>query len=522
MNVLAMLERRADEQFNLIEQLLLCHLQPRTRGNIALLYEQDAISYGELACAVARTREYLRAESIGRGDRVGIMLPDTPAFVFLFLASVSLGAIPVPIHPRHNPDDALAMLRHVGARVCFVDAAAELRQEASGVVTHAVSPTLSDIVGELTAAEPGRFVPEPTVAGDCLYLLFSSGTTGRPKAIPRRHSDVLWTAAAFAEDVLQIQASDRVLAVPKLTFGYSLVGNLLHSLLYGASSILIPNPSTAPVMLEAIERHRPTIFLAQPRMLAEFTELIRDPALLHCLRKVVSAGDTLSDPVRQRWQARTGLYVADGFGSTEVGHIFLSSAATQDAAEGARLPVRDCELRVIDEAGAAVPDGTVGRLCIRSPGLSRSYWNDPERTARQFDGGWFTSDDLFVKLDAAYFFAGRRDDMIKTGCGEWVAPGKLEALLLREGAVSDCAIVGVHDERDVVCIRAYVVRGSSEESDAGLSKRLQRLAEQAWPGLDFMRIHSVEMIDSIPRSVNGKVQRHLLGARTLTDFAYQC
>ena len=258
--------------------------------------------------------------------RVGLVVPDVPSYVYLLLAAMSLGAIAVPISPKHNVADAHEMLRHVGASAVFViDALAAAHSESqaargSKLRIVAVTPTLDDAHASNSAE---LFVPEVTVGGDVLYLLFSSGTTGRPKAIQRRHADIAHTAMAFADDVLMMKPQDRVLAVPKLTFGYALAGNLLFSLLYGATAILVPMVPTAEIMLAAIRRHRPTIFLAQPRMLAELSELIREPAEVRSIRATVSAGDVLSDAVRNRWMEKTGLEVVDGFGSTEVGHIFL-------------------------------------------------------------------------------------------------------------------------------------------------------------------------------------------------------
>jgi acyl-coenzyme A synthetase/AMP-(fatty) acid ligase len=514
-----------DAPYNLIDALLLKHLANGHGDRPALIFDSLVISYSELARAVIRARALLEMQSIGRSDRVGLVVPDVPAYVYLLLAAISLGAIAVPISPKHNVADAHEMLRHVGASTVFVLdalAAAHAGSEAAragNLRVISVTPTLDD-----AHASGGieTFAPEVTVGGDVLYLLFSSGTTGRPKAIQRRHADIAHTAMAFGEDVLMMSPHDRVVAVPKLTFGYALAGNLLFSLIYGATSILTPQISTAETMLAAIRRHRPTIFLAQPRMLAELAELIGEPAEVRSIRATVSAGDVLSDAVRDRWSAKTGLEIIDGFGSTEVGHIFLCNKGSARPHDSVGTLLRGYQAKIVGENGAALGDGTPGRLCIRGASLTTGYWNDPERTLAAFRDGWFMSDDLFVTKDSHFFYAGRRDDMVKTGCGEWVAPHHVENVLLRAVGVRDCAVVGAHDEREVVRVKAYVVREPSSESDQALARRLMQLPAQEWPALDHMRVHMIEFIDSIPRSINGKIQRHRLAPKTLSEFAYEC
>jgi acyl-coenzyme A synthetase/AMP-(fatty) acid ligase len=512
-------------RYNLIEALLLRHLENDRGDDPALVWDSLVISYSQLARGVVHARAQLKAEGIGRSDRVGLIVTDVPAFAYLLLATMSLGAIAVPISPKYNVADAHEMLRHVGASTVFVIdalAAAHSRAEAelvSPVRVIAVTPTLDDAhVGSGSEL----FVPEATVGGDVLYLLFSSGTTGRPKAIQRRHADIEHTALTFGDDVLMMRRQDRVLAVPKLTFGYALAGNLLFSLLRGGASILVPAVSTAEIMLAAIRHHRPTIFLAQPRMLAELAELIREPAELRSIRATVSAGDVLSDAVRNRWMEKTGLEIVDGFGSTEVGHIFLCNTGAARPRDSVGTLLRGYEAKIVGDNGAALGDGIPGSLCIRGASVTTGYWNEPERTVPTFKEGWFRSDDLFVRKGSHYFYAGRRDDMIKTGCGEWIAPHHIENVLLRAAGVRDCAVVGAHDERDVVRVKAFIVRERTAEPDSELARRLMLMPAQEWPAMDHMRVHMIEFLDSIPRSVNGKIQRHRLAPRTLSEFAYEC
>lgn len=506
------------ESFNLIDELLTRQLREGRSARPALVFESHEISYRELAARVSQARQWLISMSVARGDRVGLILPDSPAYVYLLLAAISLGAIAAPINPKLSPGDAQGMLEQVGARIAFYHEGAAA--PAGPVIP--VESTLERQVQRFDPVEWNRIVPEATSPTDPLYLLFSSGTSGHTKAIIRKHVDNLHVNAAFGDDVLQMGEFDRVLAVPKLTFGYSLVGSLMAALLYGGSSVLLPQTSTAKTILESIARDKPTILLAQPRMLGEMADMIGIDTDLTSVRHVVSAGDILTEPVRERWQKKTGLLVIDGFGSTEAGHIFISRRSSDGGPDCSGRALRGFELKIIDGEGNEVPEGSPGRLCIRGASVSSGYWNDPERTRRQFGGTWHFSDDIFIRHGALYYYSGRWDDMIKTGCGEWVAPRKLETVLLSDPAVRDCAVVGAHDSRNILCVKAYVVRADTNEIDADLSDRLKKRVQAEWPGLDHMRVHMLELIPEIPRSTNGKIERQRLAAKSLTEYAYEC
>ena len=515
------------DRLNLIEPLLLRHVRQGRGETAALEFESTTITYAALARAVAYTRELLQAEGIGRGDRVAIVLADSPAFVYLLLAAISLGAIAVPLNPKHNAQDVQDMLSHVGAKAVFIQDATDWAQSVASSCAASMRVVITDLTMRSILPESRRsafedFVPEVTIGADIVYLLFSSGTTGRPKAILRRQADIPWTAAAFAEDVLNMRQTDRVLAVPKLTFGYALAGNLMFSLLYGATAILIPQTSSVHAMRAAIRHYSPSIFLAQPRMLAELMECVTDAAELSCIRTTVSAGDVLPDAVRRSWLDRTGMGIIDGFGSTEAGHIFLCNTHADHPADAVGRVLRGYETKIVTEDGMEAADGSPGRLCIRGASVSSGYWNDPERTQCSFVDDWYISDDVFIRRDGLHFYAGRRDDMIKTGCGEWVAPHYLESVLRNDAGVLDCAVVGTHDERGIIRVKAYIVRSATAESDNALATRLSQLPLRHWPQLEHMRIHMIELIEAIPRSVNGKIQRHRLAPKTLTEFAYQC
>lgn len=384
---------------------------------------------------------------------------------------------------------------------------------------HGVRSELEEAI-TAAAAEPE---PCSSSAGTLAYCLFSSGTTGRPKGIVHRHTDILHCADAYAVAVLGMGEDEVVLAVPKLTFGYGLGGNLLFALLLGAAATLVPEPSTAASIAAAARTYEPSLMLAQPRMISEILGDEAHPAAFTSLRLAVSAGEALSPALYDRWKAATGLELLDGFGSTEVGHIFISNYP-DDARPGcAGRVLPGYEVKILDESGDPLPVGATGALWVKGASVAPFYWNDPDRTATAFRDGWVASGDLFhADSDGYLYYRGRSDEMIKAGCGAWVSPTALEAVLVGHPTVLECAVAGASDADGVVRPRAYAVLHADREPGLALAGELKALVAERWPELSYMHLQDVVFLPALPRTSTGKVQRFKLGAGTLTEFSYEC
>jgi acyl-coenzyme A synthetase/AMP-(fatty) acid ligase len=504
--------RDASERYNLFGDLIVRHLRNGRGDAPALHFESETLSYKILFDRVGIARAILKSEGVGRSDRVGIVLHDSPAYVCIFLAAISLGAVPVGIDRNQNSVDLLGMLQQVGARCVFVgqpDEEHAVAIETSSLDIHAVRVDLllTSMLHDVSEADPLED-HEVCTAGDVLYITFSSGTTGRPKAVIRRHGDILYCAKSVSDGLFAVNSTDVVLPVTKLTFGYSLVGGLMFTLLAGGSLIVSPDRMSADKLAALAQRHRATILLAQPRILAELSGFIESsgPDWLASIKVVTSAGDVLSTAVRERWTALSGLPVVDGFGSVEVGHIFVgdNGGNLPDGALGRAMP--GYELRLVDADGNEVAEGETGRLAIAGASITSGYWNDPRRTREAFVDGWHISDDLFVRSGEIYYYAGRWDDLIKTGCGEWISPVRIENVLRRDTRIADCAVTAMLDSANVTRVKAVVVPLDGSDH-SGLVRDLHNRVEQEWPLLDHMRVHHVEFAATIPRSANGKIMR---------------
>ena len=519
-------EERLRNSLNLSDLLVYRNIREGRGDSVALLYQNSKFTYSKIADLVSRAAEFLRRHGLEPGDRCLMLLPDNPAFVVAFFAVLEMGGTVFPINPAMGEKEVSAIAVRAKVKLIFVDETLAGKYKSLDSLG-AVIVTTGDCSGrraefeegiELLNVSPSR----PDTISDTAYCLFSSGTTGSPKGIPHRHHDIVECIKAYSLPVLGMSSNDRVLAVPKLTFGYGLGGNLLSSFYVGGTSILVPEAPCRESMLEAAARYKPTLFLGQPRVIADLLQRPPYGSFEH-LRLAVSAGEVLASVLYQRWQEAVKVELLDGFGSTEVGHVFISNSVGDVRPGCAGRVLADFEVKILDDQDVEVPPNTIGHLWVRGPSLALEYWEDPERTRQHFRNGWVRTGDLFRQDAEGYLYAcGRADDMIKAGCGQWVSPQEVESVLQEDHSVADCAVIGYSDEYGVVRTKAYVQLHPEHRPSADLEKHLKRMVSERWPEMDYKHLSALEFASELPRSSTGKLQRFRLRPATLTEFSYDC
>jgi benzoate-CoA ligase len=342
------------------------------------------------------------------------------------------------------------------------------------------------------------------------YWLYSSGTTGRPKAIVHLHHDMLFCVEPYLRHVLALTAADRTFAVPRLFFSYGLTSCLYLPLRVGASTVLVAERPDSARVLELVRALRPTVFFSVPTSyVALLRQLGEAPADLGALRLAITAGEPLAAPVYDRWVRKTGVELLDGLGATEVGYIYISNrpGAVRPGASGRLLP--GYRARLLDDEGREVPPGTVGELWMSGESLAAGYWNKHAKTKAAFVGEWYrTGDRYLADGDGYYFYQGRADDLLRVGAN-WVSPLEIETCLLEHPAVAECAVVGGRDADGLEKPRAYVVLQAGAAPD-GLEEALRahvrgRLAPYKAP-------RWVTVVADLPKTATGKIQRYRLRA----------
>jgi benzoate-CoA ligase family protein len=493
------------------------------------------LTYGELDELVTATAAALLAAGIRPEERLLLCMTDTPELVALFLAGLKVGAVPVPVSTMMTGKDLALVALDSRARLLAVSAElAEVGAVASG------SPYLSDVVicqGTLPDAPAGLRVrdwdtfladgaaeraraalPHPTVEDSPGFWLYTSGTTGTPKGAIHRHGSLRVTAETYAREVLGIGPDDVCFSVAKVFFAYGLGNSVTFPFSVGASTVLVRARPTPAAVAEIVRRHRPTLFYAGPTFYAGLLAADLPADAFAGVRLCVSAGEAFPADLLRRFTDRFGVEILDGIGSTEALHIFLSNRAGDVRPGTTGTVVNGYELRLEDDEGQPVPDGSPGNLYVRGESVADGYWCRSETTRRVFRGPWLRTGDTYVRdADGVYTCLGRTGDVLKAG-GIWVSPAEVETRLREHPAVAQVAVVSVVDADGLDKPVAVVVPAP------GTTPTPDELVAFCRGGLaSFKRPRHVLFVDALPQTATGKLQRfrvrefataQLTGART--------
>jgi benzoate-CoA ligase family protein len=378
--------------------------------------------------------------------------------------------------------------------------------DAQSAPSHPNESSWEAVVG----AADARLDAAATSRDDVAFWLWTSGSTGEPKAAVHLHQDWAWCCELYGRDVLGYTAADRSLSVSKLFHAYGLGNALMFPFWFGGSTILHPGRPAPEAMFSLIDSGRPTIFFGVPTAYAAMLQ-IADAEQRFDFRSIrcgVSAGEALPAAIHTRWRSRFGTEILDGLGSTEVLHIYVSGRHGAVVPGSSGKPVPGYAVRLVDEAGQDVPDGTVGDLLVRGPSTALSYWNNAEQTRGKMRGEWFVSGDKYrCDEDGNYWYAGRSDDMFKVG-GEWVSPTEVEATLIEHAAVVECAVVPFDAGGGLLKPRAVIVLTAGAAADQALAEELQRFVRERIASYKCPRL--VEFVAELPKTATGKIQRFKL------------
>lgn len=487
------------ERLNAYEFFLGDRLAEGRGADPALRLDDRVLDYAAVDRQVAGFEEALSDAGVGSGDRVLIVLPDSPGFVAALFATMRIGAVVVMVNPGLTPDalGVIVDMSKAAAAVIHDD----FREQFDSAL-HEWKPGVVD-PGRVVPGDHRR-VPADTGPEDPVIWLFSGGTTGAPKAVPQTHRSLVNTTRRYGRGVLGLTPDDITISVPKLYFGYATGSNLLFPFSVGASCALFEEHPTPEAVFQRIERHRSTVLVNVPsainQMLSASDTAKRD---LSSLRVATSAGEALPETLYHRWKDTFGVELLDGLGTAEMWHIFVSNTVGEVRPGTLGKAVPGFEIKACDENGTEVDPGEVGRLWVRGDSLGLGYFGDPEQTREAFRDDWFVGGDL-VSIDADGYVThgGRADDAIKVK-GKWFRPQEVESVLLDHPAVGSCAVVAVEDESGLTRPVAFVVTVDDVTEQQLIDWSLERLEAYKHP-------REVFFVDGLPQTHLGKVDRSAL------------
>ena len=496
-------------------------------AKVAIECGDERVTYEQIAERVNRFGSALRGLGVEPEQRVALILQDTPAFAYAFFGAIKAGIVPVPLNTLWRAKDYAHALEDSGARALVISASLLREFDA---IDRAQLPRLEHVIvvgrlpseawakegpdaidfATLLAEGSPALDPEPTHRDAMAFWLYSSGSTGGPKGCVHLQHDMFVCAEAYAKGVLGMRESDRCFSAAKLFFAYGLGNALYMPFAVGATSILLPDPPTAPRVYEIIAKHKPTLFFSVPTNFGML--LAHDGEFdLSSVRYAVSAGEALPEPLFRRFKQRFGVEILDAIGSTECLHMFIANypGRVRPGSSGQLVP--GYEARIVDEKDQPVAVGEMGSLLIKGDSTCAYYWNQHEKTKQTIQGEWIrTGDKYHCDADGYYWYGGRSDDMLKAG-GIWVSPVEIENVLIDHEAVQECAVVGRDDGHGLSKPFAYVVLKSQVEGSPELAAALQTFVRERLA--EYKRPRGVEFVSELPKTATGKLQRFKLRER---------
>ena len=508
-------------------------------NSTAILYERRHITYAELRYHTLAVARGLRALKVDRGDRVALLLNDSPEFIAAFVSICSYGAIAVPINMGLRLEEQRAILNNCTASVAIVEedfceallAESELNHLRQVVIvsrgenikalttdTQKTSSITRVSLADLLTESQQHPAPEFPTPGQNqpAFILYTSGSTGEPKGAVHRQSDIFYTNETYCREVLRLREGDRLFSSSRLPFAYGLGNAFSFPLLNGCTTILCREKPVPEVIARVFADYQPTIFFGVPviyRLLLDEVKKHPGSSTLDCssLRLCISAGEALPAQLGEDWEKTFGAPVLDGIGSTEMLHMWMSNHQGEVVYGSSGKLLQGYEARLLDPEGNQTPPGAEGNLWVKGRSAAIGYWQRPETTAHTFVDGWVRTGDLYRQDRNGYWFhMGRSDDCFKSS-GQWVSSVEVEGVLLRHEGISRVAVVEDFDDDRLPCASAFVVRSAASADSGDLEPDLRELARSALPR--FKQPRRYVFVDELPYTATGKVQRFKLRQR---------
>ncbi len=487
-------------------------------GDRVCVYDQQKLSFAELDQRSDSVAAALAAAGIQPGDRVGLLCPNGADFVTAYLGILKSGATVVPLNLLLNPREMAYILSDSGAGGLIHHAAFDqAADQATQGLDFQVRVRMGDdaMPGMIRFSDLWQQTSDPIPAPDLdvhqavAVILYTSGTTGRPKGAMLTHANLIANAASVIE-VMEITADDRMLVVLPMFHAFAGTAGLLTSLLSGCGIVSVPRFEPRLVS-QAIADHGGTIFLGVPSMYAVLLRL--DEAAIaqwRTIRLGVSGGAAMPLAVMAAFEDRFALPVVEGDGPTECGPVTCVNPPQGLRKPGSvGPPVPGVQMKILDEQGQPVPDGTMGEVCVRGPSVMKGYFNQPEATRQAFFGEWFRTGDLGTRdADGYFYLVDRLKDLIIVN-GMNVYPRAVEEVLYQHEWVAEAAVVGDPDPRHGEVPVAHVVLKPEAAAEADQApERLRQWCRERLGRHEIPRRFHLQ--PALPKNAAGKILKREL------------
>ena len=487
----------------------------RGRGDdVAILFGDRQITFNELNADVSRFGNALRPY-LAKGDRALLLLKDSPDFVAAHLGIMRSGAVSVALSTRSTASDLAFVIKDSGAKVLLIDdeflplyeqAITLIKCRLDQVIVRGRATGDLRSIEDLLANTNAELQSAPTMADDMAFWLYTSGTTGAPKAAIHSHGNVV-VGDSYME-AFGFGPGERVFSSSKLFFTFALGHLLIGGLRTGSTIILYDGWPDGDAVAAVVERYRPTIMLSVP---AFYRGLLRNGLAnrpgFKSVRCYLSAGESLPESLYNRWIEATGAPIVEGIGSTETIFMMIGGTPAKHRPGATGKPFSYVEAKLLDlEERPVTAVDSPGILWVKMGSLCRGYWQQTDKTKAAFRNGWFRTGDVFtIDHDGWWYHHGRADDLLKIS-GQWVSPAEIEECATTVPGVTEAIVVGAQDEDGLIRLTMFLAAPN------GGSDTLQRQVQDKLLGTlsKYKCPRRVVFIDAIPRTATGKARRFRL------------
>lgn len=508
------------ERFNPTEELLGKAVAAGRGERTAVLFEDQRLTYGQLFTQANKFASALRGLGVHEGDRIILRTPNIPPALVANFAILKLGAVCIPTSPlfsrteiAHVANDSEAVAMIVSAALLGeVEAARDSLQAVKHIIV--IGGDAAEVktkgflaYGELLQSGAATLDPVLRKREDTGLLLYTSGTTGRPKGTVHFVEELLIVPDSFGKYGWRVTENDVIGGSAPLAFGAGYSSYATIPFRFGAAASLIPKFEPEK-MFDTIQKHRISVLTLAP---TAYRKMLQVPDAekkydLSSLRVCTGGGESLTAPTYHAWKKKFGQEIFEGLGTTEMMYVFASNVVSRKAKPGSfGQAVPGYELKVIDEENKEAKAGTIGHFVACGP-TGTIYWRDPDKQRHAITpDGWNRAGDfVHVDEDGYFWFVSREDDIIKSS-GYRIGPEEIEVTLADHPAVADVAVIGVADEVRGQSAKAFVVLvpGQSVSTEELIAFCKGKIATYKLP-------REVEIVQQLPRTATGKLLRRVL------------
>ncbi len=496
-------------------------------GKVAYHFMGKDTSYAEFDQTVSMFATALQDLGVGKGDHVAFLLGNTPHFLISLYATMRIGATAIPVNPIYTPDEISYIIHNSDAKaVIALDLLLPLVEKAAGafptvehyIICETVPDTAEKIAAlpdavkskirpfsQLIATGRPDLAPVNVDGNETAIILYTSGTTGRPKGAMLTHTNLYSNARDVAE-YLNFTEEDRIIATLPVFHVFALTVVVNAPLLTGASILLMPKFSPSDIFSIAKEKGA-TVFAGVPTMYNFLYQLPNsDPNDFATLRLAISGGSSLPVALLHNFEEKFKVRISEGYGLSEASPVTCFNPLDRDRIPGSiGTNIVNVENKIVDEFGEQVPDGEVGELIVRGPNVMKGYYKMPEETEATIRDGWLYTGDMAKRDDNGYFYiVDRKKDLAIVG-GYNVYPREVEEVLFAHQDIVEAAVIGIPDPDFGESILAFVVLKEGSTVDAENLERYctERLAKYKVP-------KRFEFLSELPKNTTGKILRRSL------------